>query len=88
MVMHPKVRAALTQRELDFWSLLEKVTVLVLVIHGRSDTVALPAMSDFMIKQCKTAHASWFEGVGHAPFLEDPARFDTELRKFVTTAYH
>lgn len=31
---------------------------------------------------CATAEASWYDGVGHFPFLEAPARFDRELAAF------
>jgi non-heme chloroperoxidase len=82
MVVNPKVRAAMVQRELDFASLLEGITVPVLVTQGRLDTVVLPAMADYILKHCKTAEASWFDGVGHAPFLEEPMRFNTELKHF------
>jgi pimeloyl-ACP methyl ester carboxylesterase len=87
MVVDPKVRAAMAQRELDFTSLLEGITVPVLVTQGRSDTVVLPAMADYILKHCKTAEASWLDGVGHAPFLEDPIRFNTELKQFAQNAY-
>jgi non-heme chloroperoxidase len=70
MVVRPSVRSAMTQRELDFGSVLQRITVPVLVIHGRSDTVVLPAMADYVLMHCKTAKASWFDDVGHAPFLE------------------
>ena len=60
----------------------------VLVTHGRSDTVVLPSMADYIIKYCKTAEVSWYDDVGHAPFLEEPLRFNTELKQFSTTACH
>ena len=82
MIVKPQVRGALIQRELDFASLLESITVPVLVTHGRSDSVVLPAMSDYILKHCKTAEVSWYEGVGHAPFLEEPLRFNDELKRF------
>jgi non-heme chloroperoxidase len=88
MVVKPSVRGAMTQRELDFASLLEGIRVPVLVTHGRSDTVVLPAMADYILRHCKSAEVSWFEGVGHAPFLEEPVRFNTELKHFATNAYH
>jgi non-heme chloroperoxidase len=31
----------------------------------------------------RAAEPSWYEGVGHMPFWEDPARFDRELGEFV-----
>ena len=64
MAVKPRVRGAMTQRELDFASLLQGITVPVLVTHGLSDTVVLPAMADYILKHCKIAQASWFEGVG------------------------
>lgn len=88
MVVKPGVRGAMIQRELDFAAVLEGITVPVLVTHGRSDTVVLPAMSEFILKHCKTAEASWFDGVGHASFLEEPARFNTELMRFAKAAHH
>ena len=88
MVVHPKVRAALVQRELDFASIIEELKVPVLVTHGRSDIVVLPAMSEYILKHCRTAEASWYDGVGHAPFLEEPLRFNAELKRFADNAYH
>jgi non-heme chloroperoxidase len=87
IVVTPNVRRALLQRELDFGSLLEEITVPVLVTHGRSDTLVLPAMAEYMLSHCKTAQASWYEGVGHAPFLEEPLRFNTELKRFAASAH-
>jgi len=87
MIVRPSVRRAMAQRELDFASLLEEIRVPVLVTHGRSDTVVLPSMADCILNQCKTAEASWYDGVGHAPFLEEPLRFNTELKQFAGSAY-
>jgi non-heme chloroperoxidase len=86
MVVQPSVRAAMIQRELDFAPLLEEITVPVLVTQGRADTVVLPAMADYILSHCKTAEASWYDGVGHAPFLEEPLRFNAELRRFAGSA--
>jgi non-heme chloroperoxidase len=88
MVVKPSVRAAMIQRELDFASLLKDITVPVLVTHARSDIVVLPAMADYILTHCKSARASWFAGVGHAPFLEEPVRFNTELISFAKTTRH
>jgi len=88
MVVQPDVRGAMTQRELDFAPLLERITVPVLVTQGRADTVVLPAMADYILKHCKTAEASWYDGVGHAPFLEEALRFNAELNRFAASARH
>ena len=86
MVVLPQVRGALIARELDFAPVLESLTVPVLVSHSRADTVVLPRMSETILDHSKTARASWFEGVGHAPFLEQPARFNAELAAFAREA--
>ena len=39
----------------------------------------LPAMAEHILATCPTAEASWYEGVGHTLFLEDPERFNREL---------
>jgi non-heme chloroperoxidase len=88
MVVKPGVRGAMIQRELDFASVLEGITVPVLVTHGRSDTVILPAMADYILEHCQSAQASWYDGVGHTPFLEEALRFNTELKHFAGNAHH
>ena len=88
MVVKPGVRGALTQRELDFASVLQSITVPVLMTQGRSDTVVMPAMGEYILNHCKGARASWYDGVGHAPFIEEAARFNTELRDFARSAHH
>jgi non-heme chloroperoxidase len=87
MVVKPDVRSALLQRQLDFGSVIEGISVPVLVTHGRSDTVVLPAMADYILNHCKTAEVSWYDGVGHTPFLEEPMRFNSELKRFATNAH-
>jgi pimeloyl-ACP methyl ester carboxylesterase len=44
-------------------------------------------MAQYMLSHCKTAEVSWYEGVGHAPFLEEPLRFNTELKRFAASAH-
>jgi len=86
MVVHPQVRMFLTQRELDFSEMLRGVTVPVKVTHGREETVVLPAMGELIARNCPNAVESWYEGTGHAPFLEDAARYNRELADFVRQA--
>ena len=82
MIVHPLVRAFLLQRELDFTPVLAGLTVPVLATHGRSDIVVLPAMTEHILEHCKVAEVSWFDGVGHTPFLEEPEIFNHELIAF------
>jgi non-heme chloroperoxidase len=44
----------------------------------------LPAMAEHGLATCAGAEASWYEGVGHAPHLEEPERFNRELAALTT----
>ena len=43
-------------------------------------------MAEHVLEHCKTAIPSWYQGVGHMPFVEDPERFNLELAAFVESA--
>lgn len=75
----PQVLGALLARKIDSDDVLSRLTVPVLVSHGRLDNFVLPAMAEHVLQLCPTARASWYEGVGHMPFMEDPERFNREL---------
>ena len=87
MVVHPRIRGFLIQRELDFGQVLQNIEIPVLITQGRGDTVILPAMSEFIADHCRTAKISWYEGVGHTSFLEEPKRFNQELIQFAKNAH-
>jgi pimeloyl-ACP methyl ester carboxylesterase len=78
-----RVRGALIQRVIDSDDVLSGMDKPVVVTQGASDTVILPAMGEHILKTCRSASASWYPDTGHAPFLEDAARFNSELAKFV-----
>jgi pimeloyl-ACP methyl ester carboxylesterase len=86
MVVPAEVRGALFSREIDADDVLSKLSVPVLVTHGRADAIVLPSMAEHVLDVCDTAEASWYDGVGHMPFLEDPVRFDRELAEFAARA--
>lgn len=86
MVVAPAVRAALISRETDADDVLSNLSLPVLVSHGRSDAVVLPSMAQHVLDVCGSAEASWYDDVGHMPFVEDAARFDRELGAFADAA--
>jgi non-heme chloroperoxidase len=86
MAVPPQVRGALITRQIDSDDVLARLSVPVLVTHGREDAIVLPSMADHTLEHCKTAVPSWYEGVGHMPFLEDTERFNHELAAFVDQA--
>jgi non-heme chloroperoxidase len=88
MVVRPDVRGALVTREINSDDVLRSLQVPLLVAHGRQDYVVLPAMAEHVLETCPKATASWYDDVGHAPFLEDPARFNRELAELVHHVRH
>ena len=81
MVVPAQVRQALFAREIDADDVLSRLSVPVLVTHGRADAIVLPSMAEHVLGVCGTARASWYDDVGHMPFVEAPDRFDRELRE-------
>lgn len=86
MVVPPEVRGALISRDIQADDVLSELSVPVLVTHGRSDEIVLPSMAEYVLDVCRTASPSWYDGVGHMPFLEDPPRFNRELADFAARA--
>lgn len=82
IVVPAKVRAALAMREIQNDDVLGRLTVPVLLSHGRADTVVLPAMAEHILACCPMATTSWYDGVGHLPFVEESERFNAELADF------
>ena len=80
------VRAHLAAREIDCDDVLGALEVPLLVTQGRADTVVLPAMAEHVLATCPTAEASWYEGTGHVPHLEEPERFNRELAELTRRA--
>jgi non-heme chloroperoxidase len=79
IVVPARVRAYLAAREIDEDDVLRSLQVPLLVVQGKEDTVVLPAMAEHILATCPVAEASWYDGVGHAPHLEEPERFNREL---------
>jgi len=79
IVVAPQIRASLAARQIDGDDILRALEVPLLVTQGRADTVVLPAMAEHVLATCPTAEASWYEGVGHLPHMQEPERFNREL---------
>jgi non-heme chloroperoxidase len=84
MAVPAQIKANLAAREIDCDDVLRALEVPLLVTQGREDTVVLPAMAEHILSTCPTAQPSWYEGVGHVPFLEEPERFNRELAELTS----
>ena len=65
--------------------MLSTLAIPVLVTHGRSDDIVLPSMAGHVTEVCPSAQPSWYDGIGHMPFVEDSPRFNRELADFVAS---
>lgn len=82
----PMVRAALFDRTADGAGLVAAVRaapVPVLVQHGTADAVVDPTTAQHHLATIPGATADWWDGAGHALFVEDPRRFGARLLAFV-----
>lgn len=78
----PHVRAMLGGRSLDAKTGLAALRVPVLFTQGLADRIVAPAMSRFGVDTVPGSRISIYDNVGHAPFYEEPERFDRELAAF------
>ena len=78
----PAVRQALLDRTVDHDDVYAGLDLPVLVVHGLRDRVVTAASGEHLAAITPNATASYYAGVGHAPFREAPERFNEELRAF------
>jgi pimeloyl-ACP methyl ester carboxylesterase len=83
MMVPPEVRAGLLNRVVNNEDIFDKINVPVLLTHGRADVVVLVRTTENIVGKIKSATPSFYEGVGHSPFAEDPLRFNRELTDFI-----
>jgi len=86
MVVPAEVRSGVLTRPADTHEAIAKLSVPVLVTHGTADRIILRAMGDFTAATVKGSKLSIYDGIGHAPFWEDAARFNRELTELVESA--
>ena len=73
------VRAALFARDVDSADVLRAIDVPTLVLHGTRDAVVDPSAAEYAAGLIPGATLSWFDRIGHLPFAERSASFDTTL---------
>ncbi|MDG3009952.1 alpha/beta hydrolase [Rhodococcus sp. D2-41] len=81
----PRVRAALFGRTVNHDDLLARLTIPVLVMHGTADRVVDLQSARYAVETVPHARASFWEGGGHVPFLENEGRFIGEIGEFVAS---
>jgi pimeloyl-ACP methyl ester carboxylesterase len=81
----PYVRQGLFSRTIENDGILAQIKKPVLITHGEKDAIVLLEMAKYHESKISHAHVSYYPDVGHAPFLENPERFNAEIRSFVTS---
>jgi pimeloyl-ACP methyl ester carboxylesterase len=79
----PSTCRSLLGRPVDHTATAAAVSLPWLAIQGLEDRVVAPAALDHLAEVQPAAEVQRWEGIGHAPFLEDPERFNRILADFV-----
>lgn len=85
MVVPAKVRTWL-RRPAPYEEALKQIKVPSLVTHGVQDRVTGIGFGQYYVTTVPGAKASFYQGVGHSPFWEDPVRFNNELITFARSS--
>lgn len=70
-------------RDADLRDELSKITVPTAVFHGAHDEVAPVALGEYLAQNIRGARLVRFENSGHAVWIDEKLRFNTELTGFV-----
>ena len=84
-IVPPYVRDGLIHRTLTNDDVLGAIRKPVLITHGEQDAIVLLRASQQHAAVIRHAQTSFYPNVGHAPFWEDPTRFNRELRAFASS---
>jgi pimeloyl-ACP methyl ester carboxylesterase len=84
----PHVRQGLLSRVIESEDVLRGVRVPVLISQGERDRILIPDVARRHAELIPDARLSLYPDAGHAPFAEDPGRFNDELRAFVASVAH
>ena len=78
----PYVRQGLFSRSFDNEDILPKIRKPMLLTHGADDAVVKPAIVDQHKSSVAHAQIELMANAGHAPFWDDSATFNRQLRMF------
>jgi pimeloyl-ACP methyl ester carboxylesterase len=70
-------------RALDLRSELHRITAPTLVVRGSFDPIRTPEHSVALLEGIADSRDFEMEGAGHAPYVDDPKTFVSELRRFL-----
>ena len=77
---------ALLQRSVDNDDVISNLKIPVLITHGDKDTSVLLSMANHNHSLIPGSQISVYKETGHAPFYENPEKFNLELARFVNNS--
>jgi len=86
MLVPARVRRALFAADEDLRPDYARLARPGLAIHGEADAVVAPATGRAAAAAMAQGHYLGYPAIGHAPFIEAPARFNADLAEFVRAA--
>ncbi|MGY4103201.1 alpha/beta fold hydrolase [Nocardia sp. R16R-3T] len=81
--VRPDVRAAMLAREQDNDAVWQGFGKPIAIGYGTADAIIRPASHSQVADLAPGARVQVYEAAGHSPFLEQPDRFNADLRAFV-----
>ena len=87
MLVPPAVRRAARLRDNDYRATLGALSKPAMVIQGADEKVCVPEAFRETVDALRNPRVEIYPGCGHAPFREDPARFDADLDAFAATCF-
>jgi len=82
LLVPPYVRQGMFSRSFDNDDILPKIRKPMLITHGADDAVVKPAIVDQHKSSVPHAQIEMMANAGHAPFWDDAATFNRQLRMF------
>ncbi len=73
---------------IDWRDMLDTITIPTLVCVGRHDRQAPVRAAEYVSSVIPNARLVIFEESAHAPFYEEPERFNAELTRFISEGHH
>ncbi len=72
-----------TLRETDLRGQMSELHMPILGVYGKKDRIVQPSQSKVLKQYAPHSRIAWFEGSGHFPMLDEPARFHETIRDFL-----
>ena len=81
----PASRIGMFTRQINNRELMKSLTLPTLIVQGNEDLIVLPTYADHIARHISHAKRVDYPNCGHAPFVEWPERFNSDVAEFEST---